>query len=126
MIFVYLIYVKHLDSELLKEIMLKYNLSSVSDKEEANKHWYDVGIQLEIDSEKLDEIRKCTQGFGDSRGRFKRIVRAWMKQKKPQPTWMNFVEALEHLDICKSLSAHLRLKYSKLTYSNCNIVYQLN
>ena len=119
MIFVYY-YMKHLDSELVKEILLKYNLSSESDKEEADERWYDVGIQLEIDDEKLDEIRRCTSKFDGRKEIFKYVVRAWMKQEKPQPTWLNFVEALEHLDICKSISAYLRSKYCKLTYSNCN------
>ena len=104
--------------------MLEY--SSSSDKEEADERWDDIGIQLEIDDEKLGEIRRFTARDGGRKAAFKCMIRAWMKQKKPQPTWLSFVEALEHLDVCKNLSAHLRLKYCKLTdmYSNCNIVYQ--
>ena len=119
-----LYYVKHLDSDLafcrplLKEIMLEY--SSSSDKEEAEERWDDIGIQLEIDDEKLGEIRTFTARDDQRREAFKHMIRAWMKQEKPQPTWLNFVEALEHLDACKNLSAHLRLKYCKLTYMYSN------
>ena len=101
--------------------MLEYSLSS--DKEEAEEHWDDIGIQLEIDDEKLGEIRSTARDGGDKEA-FKCMVRAWMKQKKPQPTWLNFVEALEHLNVCKSLSAHLRSKYCKLTTVTV-IVYQI-
>ena len=103
---------------LLKEIMLEYSLSS--DKEEADERWDDIGIQLEIDDENLGEIRWFAARDGGHREAFKRMIRVWMKQKKPQPTWLNFVEALERLDVCKNLSAHLRLKYCKLTYMYSN------
>ena len=80
------------------------------DKMEAEEHWDDIGIQLQIVDETLEGISSNLLSY---EGSFQRMVRAWMKQEKPQPTWSTFVEALEKLNICENLSAHLRSKYCK-------------
>jgi hypothetical protein len=88
----------------MKEFMLS------PDKMEAENHWDDIGIQLEIDDGILENISERNPFYG-SRESFKAMVRAWVKQKNPQPS--TFIEALECLNICKNLSAHLRSKYCK-------------
>ena len=87
---------------------------------EAEEHWDDIGIQLQIVDETLEDIGSESLLH---EGSFQRMVRAWMKQEKLQPSWLNFVEALEHLKVCKNLSAHLRSKYCKLHVTV--IVYQI-
>ena len=80
------------------------------DKMEAEEYWEDIGIQLQIVDETLEDIGSKSLSY---EGSFQRMIRAWMKQEKPQPTWSTFVEALEELNICKNLSAQLRSKYCK-------------
>ena len=76
-------------------------------------------IQLQIIDETLEDIGSESVSYERS---FHRMVKAWMKQKKPQPTWLTFVEALEELNICKNLSAHLRSKYCKYSVAACLLV----
>ena len=96
--------------------MLEY--SSSSDKEEADKRWDDIGIQLEVDDQRLNYIRG--HDVRRARDAFRSMISTWVKQKKPQPTWLNFVEALDRLNMCKNLSTHLRTNYCKLIiYYNC-------
>ena len=91
--------------------MLEYTLSP--DKSEAEQHWEDIGIQLEVDENLLD--RYTTSISGDTRI-FKSVIRGWVKQMCPPPTWLSFVEALERLQICSTLASHLRSKYCKYLF----------
>ena len=95
--------------------MLEYTLSP--DKSEAEQHWEDIGIQLEVDEDMLDRCRSSM--FSDRKeytGIFKGIIRGWVKQMCPPPTWLSFVEALERLQICSTLASHLRSKYCKYLF----------
>ena len=93
---------------LLKDIMLEYMLSP--DKSKTEQHWEDIGIQLEVDDEILNRYRRTRY---TNEWIFKAVIRSWVNQTYPLPTWLSFVEALERLQICSTLARHLRLKYCK-------------
>jgi hypothetical protein len=80
--------------------------------------WEDIGIQLDIADEELTAIRTkhttTVDGHGQSHNyvqAFRDMIRVWVKQVNPPPTWSNFVKALERLNIVQKLADHLRLKY---------------
>ena len=82
------------------------------DKSEAEQHWEDIGVQLEVDDEMLDRYRRPL--YSDRQEWiFKAVIRSWVNQTCPPPTWLSFVEALERLQICSTLASHLRSKYCK-------------
>ena len=100
---------------LLKDVMLECTLSP--DKSEAEQRWEDIGVQLEIDEEVLDKYRLYHNDEMDMV--FRKVIKAWVNQTYPPPTWLNFVEALERLQICSTLAHHLRSKYCKYFVCGC-------
>ena len=92
-------------------------------------YWEDIGIQLDIAEEKLAAIRRShttyTTGKGphhDSDQAFRLMIRVWLKQVNPLPTWSNFVKALERLNMFQNLTDQLRSKYGTWQ-SNCCMGY---
>ena len=82
------------------------------------ERWEDIGIQLDIADEELAAIRRrhttSTMDDGlrhDSDQAFRDMIRFWVKQVNPQPTWLSFVKALERLKIFQKLTDQLRSKY---------------
>ena len=85
---------------------------------EITGNWEDIGIQLDIADEKLATIRRNHTKYtmdGDSRQdsdqAFRDMIRVWVKQVNPLPTWSSFMEALERLNIAHKLTDQLRSKY---------------
>ena len=79
--------------------------------------WEDIGIQLDIADEKLAAIRRNHTTYTDdgphhdSGQAFRDMIRVWIKQVNPPPTWSNFVKALERLNIAQKLTNRLQSKY---------------
>ena len=93
---------------------MEYSTSTHQRPYEVESCWEEIGIQLEIDDQELEDIRRrCTsktQGCDNTRA-FKDTIRIWVKQDKPPPTWPGFVEALERLKIFPHFVNYLRSKY---------------
>ena len=103
--------IKQMDRPLLKDVMMEYY--STSKCGSIAYDWELIGIQLEVDDEEL----KCIRGKYTSEDRcdghlaFQDMIRVWIKQEKPPPTWLSFVEALERLKKYPEFADHLRSKY---------------
>lgn len=68
--------------------------------------WEDIGIDLKIDDGTLANIKQEQQQM---RGRLREMLRTWLKQVDPQPTWTAIVEAVELID--PSHAQKLKSKY---------------
>ena len=103
--------VEQLDRPLLKDIMMEYGTSERMNDLECK--WEQIGIQLEVADEELQHIRVryTSQDHCDDTLAFQELIRVWIKQESPPPTWLRFVEALERLKINPKLADHLRSKY---------------
>ena len=86
---------------------MEINTSGVANNEIMGK-WEDIGIQLDIADEELTAIRR---GYTDYVLAFQYMIRFWVKQVNPPPTWSKFVEALERLNRFQKLTDQLRSKY---------------
>ena len=86
--------------------------------------WEDIGIQLNIADEELAAIKRkhTTSTMDGSRHNsdqaFQDMIRFWVKQVNPPPTWSNFVKALERLNIDQKLTDQLRSKYCGMLLSH--------
>ena len=92
--------------------------STSSDKHQAEKNWEEIGIQLEMDTTSLRNVRARNTDKDDypchkSDLAFREMLVEWLKQNKHPPTWLSFVEALDRLKICQNLASHLRSKFCK-------------
>ena len=80
-------------------------------------HWEDIGLQLDINDEELVAIgKRHTTSTVDgsqhnSNQAFRDMIRVWIKQVNPPPTWSNFVKAFERLNIFQDFIDQLRSKY---------------
>ena len=108
--------VEQLNRPSLRDILMEIGTSGVRDYE-IMKRWEDIGIQLEIADEQLASIRRrhttsiMDGSRHDSGQAFRDMIRFWIKQVNPLPTWSKFVEALERLNIAHELTDQLRSKY---------------
>ena len=109
--------VEQLNRPSLKEILMEISISEVPDYQIMNR-WEDIGIQLDITDEELAAIRKKHTVYTSDDGlhhdpdqAFRDMIRFWVKQVNPQPTWSNFVKALERLKIFQNFTYQLRSKY---------------
>ena len=68
--------------------------------------WYYIGVLLNIPKSDLCVIRK--KHF-DRRYRFREMLKDWLKNKKPLPTWIELAEAVEPLEPAKA--EEIRLRY---------------
>ena len=116
--------VEQLNRPSLRDILMEISTSDVRDYEIMDR-WEDIGIQLEIADEELAEIRRkhTTSTFEgvvrhDSDQAFRYMIRFWIKQVDPPPTWSKFVEALKRLNIVHKLTDQLRSKY----FGTCSLI----
>ena len=117
--------VSSVDRPLLKDIMMECSTSIHHKSYEIEKCWEEIGIQLEVDDEELQDIRRrCSPNKNvysfNYTGAFKDTMRVWIKQDEPQPTWARFVEALERLKKFPQFVKHLRSKYCMWTTIDSN------
>ena len=83
------------------------------------ERWEDIGIQLDIADEELAAIRRKHTKYRPTMGgehldyvqSFRDMIRVWIKQVNPPPTWSKLVKALERLNIVHKLANLLRSKY---------------
>lgn len=68
--------------------------------------WEDIGIYLQIDDGTLSNIKGEQQHM---RGRLREMLRTWLKQVDPPPTWIAMIEAVELIN--PSIAEKLRSKY---------------
>ena len=80
-------------------------LKELSSKVSAD--WEYIGLALEIEQGDLSTIKS---DHHEAKICFRELLRLWMKQIDPPPTWSIMVEALEALDH-KSLAEDLKTKY---------------
>jgi hypothetical protein len=87
-------------------------------RSEIMSEWEDIGIQLDVADRQLAAIRTkhttTVDGHGQSHDygqAFLDMIRIWVKQDDPPPTWSNFAKALERLNRFQNLSDQLRSEY---------------
>ena len=82
--------------ELLNELLSKVSAD-----------WEDIGLTLELEQGQLSAIKSDHQ---QSKKCFREMLKLWLKQVDPPPTWSAIIEAIEVLEY-KSLAEKLRKKY---------------
>ena len=108
--------------EQLNRPSLRDILMEISASEEEGflimERWENIGLQLDIADEKLVAIRRkhtiSTTDDGlhhDYNQAFRDMIRVWVKQVNPPPTWLNFVKAFECLNVHHKFTEELRSKY---------------
>ena len=80
-------------------------LKELSSKVSAD--WEDIGLYLEIEEGLLNAVRSDCQ---QSQKCFREMLKIWLKQVDPCPTWSAIIEAIEVLEY-RSLAEKLRKKY---------------
>ena len=60
------------------------------------KKWEDIGIQLDIDDDLLGKVK--SDNHGDSKNCLREMLRIWVKNMDPQPSWTDLAEALKVLE----------------------------
>ena len=83
-------------SDLLKELLSKVSAD-----------WEDIGLTLELKEGQLSAIRSDHR---ESNKCFREMLKLWLKQVKPPPTWCAIIEAIRILQY-ESLAEELRKKY---------------
>ena len=90
-----------LDKPLLKHLIRELH-PKVSDK------WEDIGIELEVDDDKLVQIR--TEFSGDNKKCLREMMREWLKGNYPPPSWEAIAQVMDDMKE-NELATHLRSKY---------------
>jgi hypothetical protein len=70
--------------------------------------WEDIGIQLDIETGKLDAIKTAENNVAQSC--LREMLKIWMKRLSPPPSWEAIADALDRVDE-QSLAEHLRNIY---------------
>ena len=83
-------------SNLLKELLSKVSAD-----------WEDIGLALELKEGQLSAIRS---DHHESNKCFREMLKLWLKQIEPPPTWSAIIEAVRILQY-ESLAEELRKKY---------------
>ena len=64
----------------------------VNELVDVRRKWYDIGIQLNIPDEILDDINSaCKDDYSLA---LRRLIQHWLRQIEPRATWADLVEAL--------------------------------
>ena len=71
-------------------------------------NWEDIGIQLDIDDGELQTIK--SNNAGDNSACLREMLRKWLAQTSPVPSWSAIIEAAEYLGD-QQLASRLRIKY---------------
>ena len=82
-------------------ILLKELLSKVS------ADWEHIGVILELKEGDLSAVKS---DHHDSKRCFREMLRLWLKQVEPPPTWSAIIDAI-HILQYESLAEELRKKY---------------
>ena len=69
--------------------------------------WKDIGLILELKEGDLSVIKS---DYHDSKRCFREMLKLWLNQVEPPPTWSAIIEAIDVLEY-KSLAEELRKKY---------------
>ena len=88
-------------SPLKISVLLKELLSKVS------ADWENIGLILELKEGQLSAIRN---DYRESNKCFREMLKLWLKQVEPHPTWSAIIEAIDILQY-ESLAKELRKKY---------------
>ena len=59
---------------------------------EARVEWYDIGVDLKISPDTLDEIRTDHR---DTKPCFREMLKVWLRRSQPHPSWSELAEALK-------------------------------
>ena len=70
--------------------------------------WEDIGILLDVDEGDLRTIK--SDNAGNNSSCLREMLRKWLTQTLPEPSWIAIVEAIENLRD-EELARELRLKY---------------
>ena len=82
-------------------VLLKELLSKVS------ADWEDIGLALDL---KQGQLRAIKSDHHESNKCFREMLKLWLNQVEPPPTWSAIIEAIDTLQY-KSLAEELRKKY---------------
>ena len=83
-------------------ILLKELLSKVS------ADWENIGVMLNV---KEGELRNIRSDYEESEQCFREMLRRWLNQVEPPPTWSAIIDAIDTYPRYKSLAKELRKKY---------------
>ena len=105
-------------------MMIELSTQEVDEKCDIEKHWEEIGIQLEVDYDILTTIRERHHEAGTEFEpdhdyydlAFRDMIERWSRKEGSPPTWLNFVEALECLKKFPGFANHLRAKYCTYMY----------
>ena len=73
--------------------------------------WEDIGIELEIDDGVLKQIK--LDNPGDSKSCLRELLRKWLSQVDPSPSWVSIIDAVEGIGD-ENLARNLKGKHIKL------------
>lgn len=92
---------KH-NSDISFNLLIRELSSRVSDD------WEDIGLLLELQQGALDEIRRNSSGR--AKKCFREMIKLWLRQCDPPPTWSAIIDAIDELDY-ESFAQELQHKY---------------
>ena len=79
---------------------------------EARCKWYDIGVELDVESSTLDVI--STECQGKVEDCFRTVLTKWLNRVEPKSSWSALVEALESPAVdLPNLADKIRSKYMK-------------
>ena len=90
-----------LRSEISFTVLIKELSNKVSDD------WEDIGLFLGLQQGALDEIRGK---FSTLKKCFREMIKLWLRQPDPPPSWSAIIDAIEELDY-ESLAQELKDKF---------------
>ena len=93
-------------SLLLEKPTLKYLMKELHPK--VSDMWEDIGIELEVDDDKLVQIR--TNFSEDRKKCLREMMREWLKVNNPPPSWEAIVQVMADIGE-DELATHLQSKY---------------
>ena len=59
------------------------------------KDWHTIGTLLKVPSSELEQIES---DYLSCRDRVREMIKKWLKQIKPRPTWKRLAEAVKYID----------------------------
>jgi hypothetical protein len=84
-------------SELLKELLSKVSAD-----------WEDIGLTLDLNE---GQLRAIGSDHRESDKCFREMLKLWLRQIEPPPTWSAIIEAIDIFPRYKTLAKELRKKY---------------
>ena len=83
-------------------VLLKELLKKVS------ADWENIGVILNVEE---GELRNIKSNYNESEQCFREMLRRWLNQVEPPPTWSAIIDAIDTYPRYKSLAKELRKKY---------------